>query len=29
MKLIQDPDYIDELRMKLEMIRGFKEATGI
>jgi hypothetical protein len=29
LRLMQNPDYIEELRMKLEMIKGFKEATGI
>jgi hypothetical protein len=26
MKLLQNPDYIEELKLKLEMIRGFRMA---
>jgi len=27
MKLLQNPDYIEELRAKLELLRGFKAAN--
>jgi len=28
MKLLQNPDFVGELKLKLEMVRGLKMATG-